>query len=83
MNGAAGFDAIFNERMDAGGGWVLDHPHANSTDAFSLRLRCDDNQSLALNSPAANTFLPTPKVGLVHVHQTRQPIAIGPNHCAP
>lgn len=43
----AGLDAIFNERMQAGGGGVLDYPHANSTDTLSVRLIRYRNQSLA------------------------------------
>lgn len=57
MDGAAGFDAIFNEGMDAGGGRVLDHPHANATDTFSVRLRCDYDQSLIFHAPPGNAFL--------------------------
>jgi len=57
MHCAAGLDAIFNERMQAGGGGVLDYPHANSTNALSVRLCRYHNQSLALNSPAYNAFL--------------------------
>jgi hypothetical protein len=83
MDGTAGFDAIFDERMDVGGGGVLDHAHANSTDALSIRLRCDKNQSLVLHSPAVSAFLPTTQVGLVQFHPTCQPIATRPNHCAP
>jgi hypothetical protein len=83
MNRAAGLDAILNKRMEAGGRGVLDHAHANSTNAFSVRLRCNDNQSLVLNSPAYNTFLGTAPVGFVHLHPTRQPIAAGSNHRAP
>jgi hypothetical protein len=39
MHCAAGLDAIFNEGMEASGGGVFDHAHANSTNAFSIRLR--------------------------------------------
>src|SRR5580700_3638469 len=83
MNCTAGLDTILNKRMEAGGRGVLDHAHANSTDAFSVRLRRHHNQSLVLNSPAYNTFLGTAPVGLVNFHPTRQPIAAGSNHRAP
>src|SRR5216683_2981312 len=59
MHCAAGLDAIFNERMEAGDGGVLDYPHANSTNAPSVRLRRYHNQSLVLNSPAYSAFLRT------------------------
>jgi hypothetical protein len=48
--------------MEAGGRGVLNDSHANSTNAFSVRLRRHDNQSLVLNSPACNTFLGTAQV---------------------
>ena len=83
MHCAAGLDAIFNERMEAGGGGVLDYPHANSTNAPSVRLRRYHNQNLVLNSPAYSAFLRTAQVGLVHFHPARQPIATGSNHRAP
>jgi hypothetical protein len=38
MHCAAGLDAIFNERRQAGGRGLLDYPHANPTDALSIRL---------------------------------------------
>jgi hypothetical protein len=43
MNCSAGLDAILNKRMEAGGRGVLDHAHANSTNAFPFRLRRHDN----------------------------------------
>jgi hypothetical protein len=83
MHGAAGLDATFDEPMEAGGGGVLDHPHANSTNAFSVRLRRYHNQSLVRNSPAYSAFLRTAQIGFVDFHPTRQSIATGSNHRAP
>lgn len=77
MHCAAGLHAILNKRMKAGGRGALDHAHANSTNAFSVRLRRHDNQSLVLNSPAYNTFLGTAPAGFVHLHPIRQTIAAG------
>jgi len=83
MHCAAGLNTIFDEGMEAGGGGVLDYPHANSTNAPSVRLRRYHNQNLVLNSPAYSAFLRTAPVGLVDFHPTRQPIATGSNHRAP
>src|SRR6266567_289810 len=75
MHCAAGLNAILNERMEAGGGGVMDHAHANSTNASAVRLRRYHNQCLVLNSPAYSAFFRSAQVGLIHFHPTRQPIA--------
>jgi hypothetical protein len=59
VHGAAGLDAIFNERMEAGCRGMLDYPHPNSTDSPSVRLGRYHNQNLILNFPAYNAFLRT------------------------
>ena len=57
--------------------------NANSTDALSVGLRRDHNQSLILHSPAYNAFLGSSQAGLVHLNPANQPIAMGSNHRAP
>jgi hypothetical protein len=68
--------------VEAGGGGIGDHPHANSTNALSVRLRRYYAQSLVFHAPARSAFLQTSQVSLVHFNPAGEPIAIGPDHRA-
>src|SRR6266849_8108900 len=43
LHRTAGLDTILDKRVEASGGSILDDPHANATNALSIRLRRDHN----------------------------------------